>query len=88
MIDPADNRTKPLPVTRPMRLRFESDDRHYSVILDQDLLGDWVVTQRWGGKFTRKGGGKTIQVTDLEFGHCMLLEIRKKRLKRGYRLVA
>ena len=85
MIDSADEATQPLPVTVPMRLYFASTARVYAAELGRDLLGDWVVTQGWAGKFSRRGGGKTIPVDNAEAGLELLQKIVNRREKRGYR---
>jgi len=87
MIDSCDEATQPLPVTGPMRLHFASDARVYAAELIRDLLGDWVVTQAWGGKFSHRGGGRTVLVADEEAGFRLLQKIVKRREKRGYRLL-
>lgn len=38
MIDPVDSLTAPLPQS--VRVHFASESRAYTVVLDQDLLGD------------------------------------------------
>lgn len=82
MIDPADSVTQPLP--QPTRMRFASETRVYSVVLDQDLLGDWTVTQSWGGRESRRGGGKITHVASFEDGVKLLHQIAKRRAKHGY----
>jgi hypothetical protein len=87
MVDSQDDSTTPLPVTAPLRLRFASDQRVYVAELGVDLLGDWVVTQMWGGKSDRRGGGKTIAVPDPEAGLALLERVAARRAKRGYRRI-
>ncbi len=70
-----------------MRLYFASDARVYAAELGVDLLGDWVVTQAWGGKFSRRGGGRTIAVADEKAGLKLMQRIVDRRGKRGYRLL-
>lgn len=86
MIDPADSRTKPLPVTIPcpIRINFSSADRLYSVILDRDLFDQWTVRQSWGGKHNLRGGGKSVAVDSFESGLSLVATITKQREKRGY----
>lgn len=85
MAIPADSVTHSIP--QPTRLRFVSEARVYTVVLDQDLLGDWVVIQSWGGKGNQRGGGKVTHVPSFEAGMAMLRAIAKQREKRGYRLI-
>jgi hypothetical protein len=86
MIDPADSRTKPLPVTVPCptRVTFASDSRLYCIILDQDLFDQWTVIQSWGGKHNQRGGGKSIAVESFERGMTLIESIAKRRKARGY----
>lgn len=85
MIDPADTVTLPLP--QPTRLRFASEGRVYNVMLEPDLLGDWTVTQSWGGKGNLRGGGKVIHVSDFAAGLALLESITKVRERHGYQAV-
>lgn len=86
MIDPLDNVTRPLPVTTasPIRLRFASADRHYTVVLTQDLFSSWIVIQSWGGRFSNRGGGQVKPVASFEEGEKLLRAVEKRRLQRGY----
>lgn len=85
MIDPADTVTLGLP--QPTRMQFVSETRVYTVLLDQDLLGDWTVMQSWGGKSNRRGGGKVTHVESFEAGLKLLQAIAKRRGQHGYNLI-
>lgn len=85
MIDPADSITRTLP--QPTRICFASESRTYTVVLDQDLLQDWTVTQSWGGKNNQRGGGKITPVDSFEAGLQLLQTIAKRRAKHGYHLL-
>lgn len=76
MIDPSDSRTLPLP--KPTRVHFATDARIYTVILDQDLLGDWTVTQSWVATNGRRGGNVT-PVRSFDLGMQMLERLAKRR---------
>ena len=76
MIDPADSRT--LPLQKPTRVHFTTDARIYTVVLDQDLLGDWTLTQSWLSK-SGKRGGKVNLVENFAQGMAMLEKIAKRR---------
>lgn len=80
MIDPADSRTLPLP--KPTRVHFATDARIYTVVLDQDLLGDWTVTQSWIATNGRRGG-KFTPVGCFEDGISMLEKLAKRRQPDG-----
>lgn len=77
MIDPADSLT--LPLQKPTRVHFTTDARIYTVVLDQDLLGDWTLTQSWLSK-NGKRGGKVNLVENFAHGMAMLEKIAKRRL--------
>lgn len=85
MVDPADTVTRSIP--QPTRMQFISETRVYITLLDQDLLGDWTVTQSWGGKGNRRGGGKVTHVENFEAGLQLLQAIAKQRQRYGDRLV-
>jgi hypothetical protein len=91
MIDSADNVTHMLPVTGPMRLNFFNSQpesaRLFVADLQQDLLGDWIVTQCWSGKPQARGGGRVTVVNDQEAGFKMIQKIAQKKEKGGYRLI-
>ena len=36
-----------------MKLRFEKENRYYTLRVYQDLLGDWIVERSYGSKQTR-----------------------------------
>lgn len=83
MIAPATPVTAPLPTG----MQFASATRVYIVVLDQDLLGDWTVLQSWGGKESRRGGGKIAHVASFEEGMHLLRQIAKRRAHHGYKLL-
>lgn len=64
--------------------RWESRHRYYQVRITQDLLGDWVLTQQWGGRNSRLGGEKRDVVADLAEGLAHLTAIAKVRAAHGY----
>ena len=77
MIDPADSRT--LPLQKPTRVHFTTEDRIYTAVLDQDLLGDWTLTQSWLSR-NGKRGGKVSLVENFAQGMAMLEKLAKRRL--------
>jgi hypothetical protein len=56
----------------------------YSVMLERDLFGDWVVVQSWGSRFSQRGGGITQVVASFEEGVAFLQKISQRRQQRGY----
>lgn len=87
MLDPADNRTLPLPVTGETHLRFASPDSLCRASLGTDLLGDWFVTEAWSAAPGKRGGGKRIAVGDAQEGLLALKKIASRREQHGYMLV-
>lgn len=76
MIDPTDSRTLPLP--KPTRVHFATDARIYTVVLDQDLLGDWTVTKSWVATNGRRGINVT-PVRSFDLGMQMVEKLAKRR---------
>lgn len=58
-----------------------------SIVLEQDLLGDWVIVQSWGGKYNARGGKKNRMVNNYAEGLIQLQKIIKLRLHHGYRQI-
>ncbi len=90
MIDPYDSVTQPLPITptgSSIRMQFQSHNRVYTAILMQDLFGQWIIAQAWGGRFNQRGGRLTRPVENHEAGIALLLKIAKQRQARGYQKV-
>lgn len=77
MIDPADMHTKALP--QPTRMVFRSQTGTHSVVLDQDLFGDWNVAQSSGHRIT--------MVENFDAGAAMLKTIARKLEKQGFRVI-
>lgn len=44
------------PAFEPARSRWESATRWYTVVLEPDLFGTWVLTRCWGSRSTRLFG--------------------------------
>jgi len=90
MIDPVDGVTLPLPVTTdsPIRIRFSSPIRLYDVVLMQDLFGDWLVAESWYDRHTKRSGSKTRPTGGFDEGKTLLNAITRRRIQRGYQLVA
>lgn len=62
-------------------------DRFYACALRQNLFGQWVILQRWGGRRTGKGGQMETIVATLDDGHRLIEQIKKRRCYRGYSLL-
>ncbi|GIZ51988.1 WGR domain-containing protein [Noviherbaspirillum aridicola] len=84
MIDPADSVTLALP--QPTRVRFVAGSRVHTATLDQDLFGDWTLTQSWSGPHGSRGGGRITRVASFEAGMALMQALVRKLGKDGYRL--
>lgn len=64
--------------------RFEKDTRFYTLTLEQDLLGDWVVVTVYGRTGTSLGQVH-IRAFTSKADACSYLDSEcKRRIKRGY----
>lgn len=86
MIDPTDSVTLALP--QPSKVRFIGDGRVMTATLDQDLFGDWMLTQAWSGTHGRRGRGKMTLASSFEEGMALLQALARKLGKNGYQLAA
>lgn len=71
-----------------MRIEYRTDRRGYTIVLDRDLLGGYVLWRRWYGLHNRRHGTK-VQVFERE--DLALREIERvvrRRERRGYSLVS
>ena len=71
-----------------MHLRWESASRYYEAVLQQDLLGDWVLSTARGGLRNRLGAIRHLALTSKEAAVKEVTSLHKLRLRRGYRLVS
>jgi hypothetical protein len=62
--------------------------RYYSVYLDLDLFGHWVLTKAWGGLNSHRGQVRKVCVGSKEAGLQAIQALDKRRKKRGYCPVA
>jgi len=62
--------------------------RYYAVYLDTDLFGHWVLTKAWGGLNSHRGQVRKDCVASKEAGLQAILDLDKRRKKRGYCPVA
>ena len=59
------------------------DGRRYSILLQQDLFGTWILTRRWGSH-RHLTGSKDCYCESYELGLEMLERVEKRRQSRGY----
>ena len=69
-----------------LRARWETAHRWYEVELVHDLLGDWVVRRRWGGKDSHRHGERPDLVSGAAEGRQVIEQIHRARVRRkpGY----
>jgi hypothetical protein len=65
-----------------MRTRWETARRWCEAELVRDLLGDWVLIRRWGGKASGRHGEKLAVVADERDGLIRLERIHRARARR------
>ncbi len=65
-----------------LRKRWETSSRWYEAELVHDLLGDWVVVRRWGGKGSKRHGEMTCLVENEAHGYQLIEQIHVVRTKR------
>ncbi|MGJ3502061.1 hypothetical protein PsalN5692_04080 (plasmid) [Piscirickettsia salmonis] len=66
---------------------WRTDTRYYALKIERDLLGDWVVMQRWGSRFNRRGGNKTIAFHSLDEELVYIEQVKKRRTNHHYDLI-
>jgi predicted DNA-binding WGR domain protein len=67
-----------------MRLDFERGTRHYALLLQRDLLGDWTVVKVFGRKGSAKGQIRVVAFGDEETARRYFEAECERRVKRGY----
>jgi predicted DNA-binding WGR domain protein len=71
-----------------MRLELRTERRGYLLILEQDLLGDFVLFRHWYGLQNRRGGIKRQVFLDEESARREFVRVQKLRVRRGYRPIS
>lgn len=74
-----------------MLLRWESDTRYYLVHVSPDLFGDTTIRRVWGSRSSAHGNEmfEVVSGPDLSAEiRLRLIELNRRRLRRGYRLVS
>jgi hypothetical protein len=71
-----------------VHIRWESPSRYYEAVLQQDLLGDWVLSTANGGLRNRLGALRHLALPSRDAAVKALASLHKLRLRRGYHLVA
>lgn len=71
-----------------MHLEYRSDQRGYSVSLERDLFGTWLLVRCWYGLSSRRGGLLRQPFDDEASALAEMDRINVRRLRRGYRRLA
>lgn len=66
--------------------QFERDTRYYTIILEQDLFKDWVITVINGRVNTKLGRIRKLAFQNCSDAILKFEEIMKTRIKRKYSL--
>lgn len=69
-----------------MPLRFKKQERFYHVYQQGNFFSGITVICSWGTFDSRRGGYKYIFCNNMQEALLTLEDIKKTRLKRGYRL--
>jgi hypothetical protein len=81
--------TLPLPEIQPEKWRryhFESKDRYYIVILQQNLFHEWSIIKCYGGKDNKLGNMIIESCNSYQDGRYKIEKIKKIRRSRKYTL--
>jgi hypothetical protein len=65
-----------------MHARWETAERWYEVEVLYDLLGDWVVMRRWGGKGSDRYCKRTVLISNESEGQRIIEKVDKVRRSR------
>ena len=68
------------------RYHFESKDRYYIVILQQDLFHEWSIIKCYGGKDNKLGNMIIESCNSYKDGTDKIEQIKKTRRSRKYTL--
>lgn len=66
------------------RYHFESKDRYYTVILQQDLFHEWSIIKCYGGKDNKLGNMIIESCNSYQDGTDKIEQIKKTRRSRKY----
>ena len=68
-------------------LRWESPQRYYAARIEQDLLGDWLLSCAWGGLHNQNGNSASFPLPAPEFADAYVQQVHERRVRHKYRLV-
>lgn len=81
--------TTRLPLLQPEKWRryyFESKDRYYTIVLQQDLFHQWSIIQCYGGNGNNLGNIIIKSFNSYKEAIGKIEEIKKRRVARKYKL--
>jgi hypothetical protein len=61
---------------------------YYKIILQKDMLNDWILTCVWGGINSRLGNYSHLMVNNENEAKVYIKNIMERRKQRGYELVS
>jgi predicted DNA-binding WGR domain protein len=67
--------------------RWEKDTRYYELRVQQDLLGDWLLTRIWGRKDSALGQLRHDVCADQLEANARYAAAEVRRQRRGYSLI-
>ena len=65
---------------------WQSDTRHYSLLLTQNLFNEWIVIRKWRGKYTKIHGIKSSIIKSTHEAEEIFIQENKRRHARGYKI--
>jgi|GEM_PF-2122290 hypothetical protein len=61
--------------------------RYYKIIIQKDMLNDWILTCVWGGINSRLGNHSHTMLNSIDDAALYIENMLKKRKKHGYELI-
>lgn len=69
-------------------LRWESPQRYYAARVQQDLLGDWILSCAWGGLHNQNGNTASLPLPSREAANAAVDVVHERRTRHKYQLVS
>ena len=64
--------------------KFQTPERGYTLSLEQDLFGDWILNRRWYGLRSKRHGRKMEVFSSEEAALKKFSDVSRTRVRRGY----
>lgn len=71
----------------PICRQWHTKTRYYSITIEYDIFGYWVITRNWRGRFSKNGQRKVTSTLCYEEAMQCLKNVSKQREKRHYVLL-